>query len=75
MKELIVGLYQMEIATSKIDDNLEKVTQISDAELKKISSLKTPNNVLALFKIPEGEAVEDIVIDADTGEILEGKRY
>jgi omega-amidase len=27
MKELIVGLYQMEIVTSKIEDNLEKVTR------------------------------------------------
>ncbi|MHA1124056.1 MAG: nitrilase-related carbon-nitrogen hydrolase [Candidatus Heimdallarchaeota archaeon] len=27
MKELVVGLYQMEIITSKIDENLEKVTQ------------------------------------------------
>jgi TrmH family RNA methyltransferase len=32
--------------------NLEKVTEISDSELKKISSLVTPSNVLALFKIP-----------------------
>ena len=32
--------------------NLEKVTEISETELKKISALVTPNNVLALFKIP-----------------------
>ncbi|OGS71764.1 MAG: RNA methyltransferase [Flavobacteria bacterium RIFCSPLOWO2_12_FULL_35_11] len=32
--------------------NLEKVTEISETELKKISTLVTPNNVLALFKIP-----------------------
>jgi len=32
--------------------NIDKITQISELELKKISSLKTPNNVLALFKIP-----------------------
>jgi TrmH family RNA methyltransferase len=32
--------------------NLEKVTEISEMELKKISTLVTPNNVLALFKIP-----------------------
>ncbi|MDO9274657.1 MAG: RNA methyltransferase [Lutibacter sp.] len=32
--------------------NLEKVTEISETELKKISTLMTPNNVLALFKIP-----------------------
>lgn len=29
------------------------LTQISETELKKISSLKTPNKVLAVFKIPE----------------------
>jgi len=33
--------------------NIENLTQISELELKKISSLKTPNNVLAIFKIPE----------------------
>jgi TrmH family RNA methyltransferase len=32
--------------------NIENKTVISEAELKKISSLKTPNNVLGLFKIP-----------------------
>ncbi|MDD3723309.1 MAG: RNA methyltransferase [Lutibacter sp.] len=32
--------------------NIGKVTEISENELKKISALVTPNNVLALFKIP-----------------------
>ncbi|MBK5210236.1 MAG: RNA methyltransferase [Flavobacteriaceae bacterium] len=36
--------------------NLEKVTEISETELKKISVLVTPNNVLALFKIPSATA-------------------
>ena len=31
---------------------IEKATIISENELKKISSLKSPNNVLALFKMP-----------------------
>lgn len=31
---------------------IDKITLISDLELKKTSSLKTPNNVVALFKIP-----------------------
>lgn len=31
----------------------DKITIVSENELKKISSLKTPNKVLALFKIPE----------------------
>lgn len=35
--------------------NLEKVTEISETELKKISTLVTPNNVLALFKIPSAK--------------------
>ncbi|MDY0781602.1 RNA methyltransferase [Tenacibaculum sp. IB213877] len=30
-----------------------KITRVSEQELKKISSLKTPNKVLGLFKIPE----------------------
>ena len=34
-------------------DNIENLTLISELELKKISSLKTPNNVLAIFKIPK----------------------
>ena len=33
-------------------EKIEKITLISDIELKKISTLKTPNNVIALFKIP-----------------------
>lgn len=32
--------------------NIEKVTKISEIELKKISTLKTPNNVVCIFKIP-----------------------
>ncbi len=36
-------------------NTIETKTQISETELKKISTLKTPNNVLALFKIPEVE--------------------
>ncbi len=31
------------------------LSQISEAELKKISTLKTPNKVLALFEIPEND--------------------
>ncbi|OIQ21815.1 MAG: RNA methyltransferase [Flavobacterium sp. MedPE-SWcel] len=36
-----------------------KVTQISEAELKKISALTTPNNCLAIFKIPDDKKIED----------------
>jgi len=33
-------------------ENIDKTTLISDKELKQISSLVSPNNVVALFKIP-----------------------
>lgn len=39
--------------------DVEKVTQISEEELKKISSLKKPNNVLGLFKIPLGDSFKN----------------
>ncbi len=48
-------------------ENFEKVTQIYDAELNKISSLKTPNNVLALFKIPKEKTIkkEGLIVALD----------
>lgn len=45
-------LEQLFCVDNTIYKNLEKVTEISETELKKISTLVTPNNVLALFKIP-----------------------
>ena len=54
-----------------IDDSLfknrGKVSLISGDELKKISTLKTPNNVLALFKIPSSKFVnsEGLVLALD----------
>ncbi len=45
-----------------VDDSLYKkigeITQISETELNKISSLVNPNNVLALFKIPREETLK-----------------
>jgi TrmH family RNA methyltransferase len=38
---------------------IENKTLISEIELKKISALKTPNNVLALFKIPAEVALKN----------------
>jgi TrmH family RNA methyltransferase len=38
--------------------NLQNVTLIAEAELKKISNLTTPNNVLAIFKIPATNFIE-----------------
>ena len=37
----------------------DKIIQISEVELKKISQLKSPNKVLALFQIPEQEKLND----------------
>lgn len=48
-------LHQL-FTTESIFDN--ESTLISEAELKKISSLKTPNIALALFKIPEPKSVD-----------------
>jgi TrmH family RNA methyltransferase len=39
--------------------NLKNVTEISAIELKKISVLKSPNNVLALFKIPSTKIIKN----------------
>lgn len=38
--------------------NIENVTSISEADLKKISNLSTPNNVVAIFKIPATNFIE-----------------
>jgi TrmH family RNA methyltransferase len=37
----------------------DKITRISELELKKISSLKSPNKVLGIFKIPEEKQLEN----------------
>jgi TrmH family RNA methyltransferase len=37
----------------------DKITRISELELKKISSLKSPNKVLGIFKIPEEKLLEN----------------
>jgi TrmH family RNA methyltransferase len=48
-------------------ERLNNVTQISEIELKKISTLKTPNNVLALFKIPSEKPIinEGLIVALD----------
>ncbi len=45
------------VTSFNIDANLE--TMITEAELKKISFLTTPNKALALFKIPEVEEIDE----------------
>lgn len=39
--------------------DVETITLISETELKKISTLKSPNNVVGLFKIPDNDTVTD----------------
>ena len=46
-------------ATQDYSTASEKLTIISDEELKKISKLKTPNKVLGLFKIPEDVSTKE----------------
>jgi len=63
VNELLNSNFELEqlfcVNTSCYENN-EKIIQISEEELKKISSLKTPNNVLGLFKIPlEEELITD----------------
>ena len=63
VNELLNSNFELEqlfcVNTSSYENN-EKIIQISEEELKKISSLKTPNNVLGLFKIPlEEELIKD----------------
>jgi TrmH family RNA methyltransferase len=36
----------------------EKITRISETDLKKISNLKTPNKVLGIFKIPDEKTLQ-----------------
>ena len=45
------------VTSFNIDANIETI--VTDAELKKISFLTTPNNALALFKIPEVEKIDE----------------
>lgn len=56
IQELIQSNFELEIlfTTSAIfpDINQNKVTTVSDADLKKISALTTANDCLAVFKIP-----------------------
>ena len=49
-------LHEMFSTSKEIFPEYE-ATQISEVELKKISSLKSPNKVLALFKIPSSPGI------------------
>ncbi|MBG7611567.1 RNA methyltransferase [Polaribacter sp. BAL334] len=72
VNELLHSSFELEaiFATDgfKCDDFLDKKTTISESELQKISQLKTPNNVLGLFKIPSKKSLKKngltVVLDA-----------
>ena len=54
VQEFLNSSYELEILFSTESSflYLDNFIEISEQELKKISSLKTPNKVVALFKIP-----------------------
>ena len=47
------SLYCLPSFIDKIDVDIEKITEITEKELDKISNLKNANQVVALFEIPE----------------------
>ncbi|WP_298263567.1 RNA methyltransferase [uncultured Lutibacter sp.] len=61
-------LEQLFCLDNSVYKNYEKVTLINELELKKISSLKTPNNVVALFKIPNTKPLlnKGLIVVLDT---------
>lgn len=50
-------LYQTEDLFDEVDAS--KVSRISESDLKKISALSTPNNCLAVFKIPQQKEITE----------------
>ncbi|MCZ8198368.1 MAG: RNA methyltransferase [Flavobacterium sp.] len=63
VQELLFSNFELEhlFTTESIFTEIpsSKQTLISEAELKKISALTTPNTCLALFKIPESKKVQE----------------
>ena len=70
VRELLESSFELEIifSTESEFSSLDCFIQVSDQELKKISSLKTPNKVLALFKIPSQKKVNSsgLIVVLDT---------
>jgi TrmH family RNA methyltransferase len=72
VQELMNSSFEVEILFCTDDFSLdisdEKIVSVSEIELKKISTLKSPNKVLGLFKIPEGNSFKNkgitVVLDA-----------
>jgi TrmH family RNA methyltransferase len=64
VNELLNSSFKIEILFCANDFKMaiseDKITRISEVELKKISTLKSPNKVLGIFKIPEEKLLENI---------------
>ncbi|NER18326.1 TrmH family RNA methyltransferase [Spongiivirga citrea] len=62
INELIRSRYKLSyICTTVVDDldfNADEIFEITDAELRKISFLKTPNKALAVFEIPQEAKID-----------------
>ena len=63
VNELLNSSFEVEILFCADDFKTaiseDKITRISEIELKKISTLKSPNKVLGIFKIPEEKLLEN----------------
>ena len=70
VRELLKSSFELEIifSTDHEFSSLDCFVKVSDQELKKISSLKTPNKVLALFKIPSQKKINSsgLIVALDT---------
>ena len=70
VRELLESSFELEIifSTESEFSSLDCFIQVSDQELKKISSLKTPNKVLALFKIHSQKRINSsgLIVALDT---------
>jgi TrmH family RNA methyltransferase len=72
VNELLNSSFEVEILFCsnefKTTISADKITRISEVELKKISTLKSPNKVLGIFKIPEEKLLKNsgliIALDA-----------
>lgn len=63
IQELLLSNFELEhlYVTEPIFENTSEklITVISESDLKRISCLSTPNNCLALFKIPEDKSIDE----------------
>lgn len=63
VNELLNSAFEVELifCTNDFETTLpeNKITRVSETELKKISTLKSPNKVLSLFKIPEEKPTQN----------------